>query len=164
LLAHAAKLAAPFEPSFNLTFLETSLGPGRPWPVGLKQGDVYPAPWSLGPARENLVIARLADDPEMRLAAFDIAVIDISPQARAAITTNGMYAVERRGETLLRRLRPGAGKLYLVTQMNADHPLLWEPADPRGLVKGLVLWLGKESGRNLPPDQRGLFLSDATSL
>lgn len=164
LLAHAAKPAVPFEPSFTLTFLETSIGPGRPWPAGLKRGDTYPAPWTLGSAREHLVLVRLAADPEMRFAGFDIAVIDTSPRARTVMTPDGLYAAERRGEALLRGLRPGAGKLYLVTDTNLDYPLFWEPATPQGLVKGRVLWLGQENARNLPPDQRGVLVSDATSL
>ena len=103
-----------------------------------------------------------------RRAGADIALLDLSEQRRRNLVPEGLYAVSRSGETLLRYIRPGARSYCLANDVNLDDPLRWEElpltADQMlEAVKARVRWLGRERDRNLPMAQRGRFLYDAIS-
>jgi hypothetical protein len=101
------------------------------------------------------------------LASHDIALLDTSARGRSAITPQGLYVVERGGEAVLRHIRSGARRHYLVTDADLNQPTAWEPlalsvAQLSDAVKARVLWLGSERDRRALP-QRGPFLYDPTS-
>jgi hypothetical protein len=116
-------------------------------------------------------MVRLARDPYMRetLAQWDIALLDTSEEQRSAITPEGLYAVERDAEAVLRYIRPGARCFYLVADATRNQPSRWEeiripPEDFPEFVKARVLWLGRERDRDLAQlDQLGRFLYEAIS-
>ena len=101
------------------------------------------------------------------LAGADVAAIDQSPRARRQPALEGLYVVLRNAEAVLRFVRPGRNRLYLVSDDSRDRPALWEALELQGrscleIIPGRVTWLGREANRDAP-DQRGRILSDATS-
>ena len=109
-------------------------------------------------------------DPQMSstLAGYDIALLDTSEVATSNITPEGLYAVDRGGEVILRYLRPGTESYYLVSDATLNTPADWEQLklskrDLVEMVKARVRWLGREKDRDLPAPQRGRFLYDAIS-
>jgi len=101
------------------------------------------------------------------LAGADVAAIDQSSCARGQPAPEGLYVVLRNNEAVLRFVRPGRGRFYLVSDDSQDRPALWEALELQGrscleIIAGRVTWLGREADRD-EPDQRGRVLSDATS-
>jgi transcriptional regulator with XRE-family HTH domain len=157
---------AATEPQLEVPFLETAIGPGLPWPARIDRRNRFPA----GMVAPTLVMARLAPDAQMSetLGGYDIALLDTSDQQRANPSPEGLYAVERGGEAILRYLRPGARCYYLLSDTALENPDQWEhlnisQKELPGLIKARVLWLGREKDRKLPMSQRGRFLYDVIS-
>jgi plasmid maintenance system antidote protein VapI len=139
------------EPIRELAFLEAPIGPGMPWPAGLDRRNFYPAPFRAPAPLPGVVTARLIEDPGMQatLAGYTLAVLDTSQRRRADPSPEGLYAVERGGETVLRYIRPGAHCYYLLTDSTLKSPEQWEqlsisPGELPQFVKARVLWLGRE--------------------
>jgi hypothetical protein len=158
------------EPAFEVPFLDTPIGPGIPGPAGIDPRQHFPTPFPTGTMLQGLVMARLAPDPQMvvALTGYDIALLDTSERERVKASPEGLYAVERHGEVVLRYLRPGARRYYLVTDAELASPDRWEQVsisrkDLPGLIKARVLWLGREKDRKLPMSQRGRFLYEMIS-
>jgi plasmid maintenance system antidote protein VapI len=155
---------------YDIVFLNSPIGPGHPWPRGVEVLNRITLPASIHGPPEMLVAARLAPDPRMEslIEGNDLAVLNTSERVRESLTPDGLYAVSRGEECVLRQLRPGAGRLYLVAADSRHRPLDWEPLSlsPGGIaasLRGKAIWLGKETERGLPPHQRGRFLDDAIS-
>jgi transcriptional regulator with XRE-family HTH domain len=158
------------ESPFEVPFLDTPIGPGNPWPARIERRKHSPTPFPSGMILPGLVMARLAPDPQMSatLAGYDTALLDTSEHERSKASPEGLYAVERNGEVVLRYLRPGARSYYLVTDAELESPNRWEPLsisrkDLSALIKARVLWLGRETDRKLPASQRGRFLYEVIS-
>ena len=132
-------------PSFHLPFLVGRIGPGIPWSTQVNWQDRHPVPCLLAGPRNNLVLARLADDREMdsSLCGSNIVVLDFSTWQPLP---DSLYVVDRGHDAVIRRIRPCAGKLYLVADGNLDHPESWEalPSVCLDTLRGRVRWLGKE--------------------
>jgi hypothetical protein len=159
----------------EVPFLETPIGPGRPWPASLNWRKSFPAPLSAVMVPAELVMAKFAADPAMMatLASYDIALLDTSLERRSAISPEGLYVVERSGEAqrsseaVMRYMRSGAHCYYLVTDVDLDRPMAWEPlvldtTQLSGAIKARVVWLGREQDRDAPA-QRGRFLYNPIS-
>lgn len=162
--ANLERRKAP-EPVLELAFLESAIGPGMPWPAGVDWRRRFPAPIQARTVPAGWVMARLVNDLEMHLtlARSDIAILDTSEGERTNVSPAALYAVSRRGEALLRHVRPGANCYYLVTDLAMNRPAYWDKIgisahELPGLVRARVLWLGRERDRNLPMHQRGRFL------
>jgi hypothetical protein len=146
-------------------FLDSPIGPGMPWPEGTNWRRSYPLPFPALRAQPGLVMVELAVDPYMNetLAGSDIALLDTSDPARSDISPLGLYIVDRRGEAVIRHIRPSNRGFYLLTDSTLDTPALWEhlsvpAAEFTSMVKARVRWIGRERDRNLPTHQRGRFL------
>ena len=153
----------------EVAFLERPIGPGRSWPSQVNWRKSFPLPYPAATVPADLVIAKLAADPAMAatLASYDIALLDTSEQRRSALSPQGLYVIERRGEALLRYIRSGTRRHYLVTDADLDSPTAWEAfrlstEQLSDVVKARVVWLGREQDRNAPA-QRGRFLYDPIS-
>jgi transcriptional regulator with XRE-family HTH domain len=158
------------EPVLEVPFLDTAIGPGIPWPARIDRRNRFPSPFPTGILPPALVMARLAPDAQMgvTLGGYDIAMLDTSELQRTKPSPEGLYAVERGGEVVLRYLRPGARCYYLVTDAALENPAQWEhlsmsQMELPGLIKARVLWLGREKNRKLPMHQRGRFLNEEIS-
>ena len=160
----------PAERTAEVAVLVGPLGPGMPWSTDIDRRRGFPLPFPSVAAPPDLLMAQLAEDPEMSatLEVADIALLDLSEQRRRDIVPNGLYVVSRGGEALLRYIRPGARWWYLASDANLNRPFDWEElrlplAEIIEAVKARVLWLGRERERKLPMAQRGRFLYDAIS-
>ena len=146
-------------------FLDSPIGPGVPWPQGTNWRRSYPLPFPALRGQPGLIMVELANDPYMNetLAGSDIALLDTSARASSSISPLGLYVIDRRGEAVLRHVRPSGRGFYLMTDSTLDTPALWEhlsvPAAEFALmVKARVRWVGRERARELPLHQRGRFL------
>jgi transcriptional regulator with XRE-family HTH domain len=153
------------EPSAEIPFLASSVGPDRPWPTAINWRRSFPVPVLPWNVRPDWVMAELAVDSRMLLTIgdFDIAFLDTSEEARHELSANRLYVVDRPDGTLLRFIRPGGRGSYLADDASIDKPMEWErldvsPAELREIVKACVRWLGRERDRTLPAPQRGRFL------
>jgi hypothetical protein len=153
----------------EVAFLERSIGPGRPWPAGVNWRKSFPLPFPSATVPADLAMAKLVADPAMTatLASYDIALLDTSEQRRATVSPQGLYVIERSGEAVLRYIRSGAQRHYLVTDADLDSPNAWAPfrlstEQLSDVVKARVVWLGFEQDRNALA-QRGRFLYDPIS-
>jgi transcriptional regulator with XRE-family HTH domain len=158
------------ESVLEVPFLDTAIGPGIPWPARIDRRNRFPTPVPAGVVAHALVMARLALDPQMgeTQRGYDLALLDTSEQQRAKPSPEGLYAVERGGEVVLRYLRPGARCYYLLTDATLENPDQWEHLNISGmdlpvLIKARVLWLGRERDRKRPMSQRGRFLYEVIS-
>lgn len=164
------KTRRPLEAAFEVPFLDTPIGPGNPWPASIERRRHSPTPFPLGMMLPGLVMARLAADPQMSatLAGYDTALLDTSEKERSRASPEGLYAVERNGEVVLRYLRPGARRYYLVSDAELETPNRWESLsisrkELSRLIRARVLWLGRETDRKIPASQRGRFLYEVIS-
>ena len=169
-LADVLKPGSDAEPVLEVPFLDTAIGPGIPWPDRIDRRNRFPSPFPAGIVPPALVMAHLAPDPQMSatLGGYDVALLDTSERHQAKPSPEGLYAVERNGEVVLRYVRPGARCYYLVTDAELEQPDRWEylsisPTELPGLIKARVLWLGREKDRKLPMHQRGRFLYEVIS-
>ena len=135
------------ESVLEVPILDTAIGPGIPWPARIDRRNRFPTPVPTGIA-PALVMARLAPDAQMgdTLGGYDLAMLDTSERQRAKPSPEGLYAVERSGEVVLRYLRPGARGYSLVTDAALENPDQWEHlnisgTELPGLIKARVLWL-----------------------
>ncbi len=157
-------------PVVEVPVLDKPIGPGIPWPAQIVQGKHFVTPVPTGVILPGLVMALVAPDPQMgeTLAGYDIAILDTSERHRAKPSPEGLYAVERGGEVVLRYLRPGSRCYYLVSDATLGHPAQWEHLSISRrelfeIIKARVLWLGREKDRKLPMSQRGRFLYEVIS-
>ena len=153
----------------EVAFLERAIGPGRPWPAGVNWRESFPLPFPSATVPAELAMAKLVADPAMTatLASYDIALLDTSDRCRSTLSPQGLYVIERSGEAVLRYIRSGALRHYLVTDADLDSPTAWEPLrlsseQLNDVVKARVAWLGREQDRNARA-QRGRFLYDPIS-
>jgi hypothetical protein len=161
----------PVEPLPEMGFLATRIGPGMPWPSRINWRDRYPLPFRAQLLPAGIVAVRWVQDLAMlsTLAAFDVAVLETSSEARIEISAGALYVVERNEEAVFRYMRPGAHSCYLISDLTHHLPALWERvvlpkcASP-DFVRARVLWLGRERDRNLAPGGSGRFLCEPISL
>lgn len=134
----------PENPTIEIPFLRAPIGPGRIWPGEIQWDDRYPVPCSAGGGRRGLALARVEPDELMGYSrlGLDIALID-PMDTLTPYQPESLYVVSWGGEALLRKVRQGARRTYLVNDEDKNDPLRWDPMDA-GEVKGRVLWLGQE--------------------
>jgi len=152
------------EPASQLAFLDAPVGPGLPWPGALDGRERFPIPFRSMTLPAGLVVAHLTPDPTMyrTLQGRNVAILDLSEQQRTDISPEGLYAVSRDGDTVLRHVRPGARCCYLLTDLVIDVPEHWERVPIAhgalpDLVKARVLWLGRKQNREVGDSQPGVF-------
>ena len=153
----------------EVPFLERPIGPRRPWPAGVNWRKCFPLPFPSATVPVELVMAKLVHDPAMTatVESYDIALLDTSEQRRSVLSPQGLYVIERSGEAVLRYIRSGARRHYLVTDADLDTPTAWEAFRSSteqlcDVVKARVVWLGREQDRNALI-QPGRFLYDPIS-
>ena len=152
------------EPSSQLACLDAPVGPGLPWPGAIDGRERFPIPFRLMTLPPGMVVAHLTHDPTMykTLQGRDIAILDLSEAQRTDISPEGLYAVSRGGDTVLRHLRPGSNCCYLITDLVLEIPQHWERvpiarSEMPDLVKARVLWLGRKQDPGPSEAHPGVF-------
>ena len=140
-------------PCVELPFQAGRIGPGNPWSTGVDSQVRHPVPCFLVSPGANLLLVRLDGDPSMEssLSGSDIAVLDLTP---SRLLPDALYVIDRGHDAVIRRVRAGAGKLYLAADTDLDHPESWEALAERpdaGRSRGRVRWLGREREAGAAP-------------
>jgi len=131
--------------------LKSAIGQGQPW-IYTPDGYRCVFPFAVSALWGSAVLVRFLPDPRMRstLANADIALVDTSISARSADCPSCLYVVSPGQDTLIRWIRGGAKKLYLVDEHTWNRPAEWEmlpvSEDQRlTTIKGSIVWLGMEA-------------------
>jgi len=124
------------------------LGPGLPLPKASSSVDRYPFPGAYLESIEAPVVARLAEDPKMRMRFRDgdLALLDHSPVRRLELRPDAFYVVNRHGEGLIRRVSRERNDLLLLRGGDESvpreaFPLGW--SHPLDVVRACVAWIGR---------------------
>ncbi len=144
----AARIRAASEPCIEMPFLDSRIGPGLARTAPLEGNERHSVPcWAAG-LGGNLV-ARLADDPWMEYSSqgWNICLI-ATTKATDVTKPDALYIIDRGADIVLRKIRRGYRRLYLLTDADADHPELWEALPMSETVAqrilGRVVWFGRE--------------------
>jgi transcriptional regulator with XRE-family HTH domain len=153
---------------FELPLRLTALGPGLPWPTGETSQEHYPVPCSLLPSDTSLALVRLSPDPDMPQTLKNCTIAALELTSSSATQAGSLYAVDRGGNAVLRGVRRGSDRLYLVSDENRNDPLRWETvpaADSHGrsVIRGRVVWLNDDTLKKPPQRENGHFFDNATS-
>lgn len=129
--------------------LDGLLGPGRPFPQRMRREERYWAPAVPGAPPIQPVLAMLAGDSAMQplFRAGDVALLDQSPSRRALPQPEGIYAIEWKGEALLRRVRFRNGALHVACEAALEDASRWERAPLSSvhvleLIRAEAVWIG----------------------
>lgn len=166
--ASSAYLIAARKPMVDVPLYLSRIGPGCPWQATLNRQDRRSIPCDTIGSFQHVALARLSPDPAMNhsLQNYNLALLTqddyLSPKS------DGLYAIARGQEAVIRRIRHGGRRVYLVTDRARNRPLLWEavPLNNRALVAaiiGRVIWMGSDEFRH-PARSASIYLPDeATS-
>jgi transcriptional regulator with XRE-family HTH domain len=132
----------------EIPFLAAPVGPGWPWPTEVDWRKTFPAPLSASGLPAEPRMAHLAPDPAMAetFGSYDLALLDVSQHARANISPEALYVIERE--------HAGSQSDAVLRKISDAHV-------PAGVIKARVIWLGREQDRGQL--QRGRWLYDPIS-
>ncbi len=125
----------------EIPLLNSSIGRGNRWPDPAQPERLCGVPLQQTGA---LVAAVLEPDPAMpvTLPVRMLAALDTRLEGAAVIGPDELYVVATNTETLVRRVRAGASRVYLVDELHTQHPLCWQAAPwTDAVVKARVVWL-----------------------
>jgi hypothetical protein len=145
------ELADTLLPQLNLSMEELLEGvtEGKKRPR-VNAPDVIPAFLPFWEIKQPAAI-RLDADPRMapRFQAGDVAIFDESTAARTELDSRATYLVNYRGSLVVRYIRWGGKRLYLVAEDALTDPLRWDfvfMADGNILeiVRGRIVWICRQ--------------------
>ncbi|MBI2680802.1 MAG: hypothetical protein HYX25_07335 [Candidatus Solibacter usitatus] len=130
--------------------LDGLLGPGHPFPSHVVRGEMYPIDEAEIVGLESPVVGSLAADPQMK-GLFDAGsrvLLDRSGARRAHLVTGGIYALNWRGQGLLRYVKREGWKLKLIPAGGAEDSASWDSislSDKNILdvVQAEAIWIGR---------------------
>ncbi len=119
------------ELSIEVPVLRDRLGPGLPSCHDSSPYELVRVPARLAACIPHPLVVRLAGDPEMSpyLDAGELVLLDNSQHTPGPGTADTLFAVEREGELVLRWVRQGRARLYLISHTCRDQPRRWEVSD-----------------------------------
>jgi hypothetical protein len=136
-------------PPASFPVLVGVLGPGYPFPAGENPAERFPALPHLAQLLQNPAAARLGEDPRLPPAfqEGDLVLLDRSETHRRHPVAGGYYAIQRRGEGLVRRLRRKT-RLFLLTG-EGDDSSTWDyisllEQNILEVIQAKVLWIGRD--------------------
>lgn len=133
----------------ELMVLASPIGPGARWPIPASPFERLRLPEVAIQGLVSPVAARLAADPRMRtqVRAGDMVILDTDESRRRAPDAGRLYALEWKGESLIRWVRRGWRRLYVAAEDTIDFPCLWESIDAVDLTSVIRAQVSK-----VPPD------------
>lgn len=107
-----------------LPVLSEPVGPSAGWPSSVGRRERFPIPSHSLSRMWEPVVARLTADPQMvpLFCENDLAILDQSHRARAAIDPGGLYLLKIGGKGLIRRLHRSEGALWVFTEVEPESP------------------------------------------
>lgn len=127
LLGHATRILGDLAPARETPVMAGRLGPGQTWsdvesPFERFAVECYHLANAINP-----VVARLGEDPHLvpMLEGGDLVLLDRSEDSRRQPLPDELYAIRHGGEALVRGLRRGAERLYLVPPDGQNRPETW---------------------------------------
>jgi len=130
-------------PYAEVPVLEGWLGPGLPLPRIPSPSERYPFPRSYVASLHDAVVARLASDPKMAglFRENDLVLLDRSLKDRTGFCEGVFYAVNYRGEGLVRRVRREGAYLLLLSA--GAEPDRLDSVHLRDVIAARVRWIGR---------------------
>jgi transcriptional regulator with XRE-family HTH domain len=132
----------------DVPVLEGRIGPGLPLPALDSHVERHLCRRDLLARVAEPRLARLAHDERMQplLGPNDLVLLDLSQEKRTHLEPDGLYLVNRQEQGAIRKLRAGAGCLYLLTAQDGYSPETWEkvPLEGRSLLEivlAKVVWI-----------------------
>ena len=130
--------------------LDGWLGPGHPFPRHVVRSATYPFPETEITGLESPVVGRLAHDPLMK-GLFDAGsriLLDRSGSKRTQVVNGGMYALNWRGQGLLRYVKREGTQLKLIPAGGVHNSASWDSislSDKNILdvVQAEAIWIGR---------------------
>lgn len=127
------------------------IGPGQLWSSAIAREAGYPMP---ARAVENLTtpaIAALAEDARMlpRFRRGDTVLLDFSEESRTHPAPGCAYVIEESGGSLVRYVRQGGRRIYLLTEDSVENRERWACVPLAGrhileIVRARIVWMGRE--------------------
>jgi hypothetical protein len=130
--------------------LDGLLGPGHTFPSHVVRGEMYPITESEIAGLESPAVGHLAHDPLMK-GMFDAGsrvLLDRSGAKRSQLVNGGMYALNWRGQGLLRYVKREGTQLKLIPAGGANDSSSWDSislSDKNILdvVQAEAIWIGR---------------------
>ncbi|HLJ15907.1 MAG TPA: hypothetical protein VKV15_15525 [Bryobacteraceae bacterium] len=129
LLGYATRMLLDLAPAREISVLAERLGPGQAWSPTESRFERFAVGCQHLAVAVDPVVARLGEDKQLAplLEAGDLVLLDRSEERRMRPEPNELYAVERCGEVVVRGVRRGASRLYLIAPDSWNRPDRWEP-------------------------------------
>lgn len=165
---HLAKLKASTQPMVDVPVYSSEIGPGCNWQRNLNPQYRRSIPCETIGRCTQVVLARLAADPAMRFSLQAHTLALLATDEPALIGPSSLYAIDRGQDAVIRRLRRGLHRVYLVTDGHHNQPLCWEALSlgdrstlPR--IIGRVIWMGTDIIRRPATSTSSYRPEEATS-
>lgn len=125
------------ELTIEVPVLLDRLGPGLPWPDRVSPFERVAVPYVGVSSIPNPVVARLAEDPAMKPALMpgDLVVLDSSDTGGECDDPEALFAIEHGGTSVLRWIRRGRARTYVVAAACRNCPRDWEPLAPEAVIR-----------------------------
>ncbi|MDQ2898887.1 MAG: helix-turn-helix transcriptional regulator [Acidobacteriota bacterium] len=127
------------------------IGPGQLWSSAIAREARYPMS---ARAVENVigpVIATLAEDARMlpRFRRGDTVLLDFSEESRIHPAPGCAYVIEESGGSLVRYVRQGGRRIYLLTEDCLEDRERWDCVSLAGrhileIVRARIVWMGRQ--------------------
>ena len=143
-LQAAVTIATSKESMINVPVYSSQLGPGCVWLGTRNSEDCLSIPRRVVGSLRQSALARLALDPEMSASLQSHNCVLLAEEPHVLLDGDHLYAIDRGEDAVIRRIRLGTNKLYLLTDGSKDKPLQWEAIPCKGVppIIGHVIWLG----------------------
>ncbi len=137
--------------AMEVAWIRGSVGPSCALEERVYPGDVYPVARTLLASLSDPILVTLGHDPLLfpYFQAGDTALIDRQPITGSTLDPKAVYLVKTAGGTLVRSLRIGGTRLYLITPSTVDEPRNWSDLPLLGrqvseVVWGRLVWLQRD--------------------
>lgn len=149
--------------------LEGCFGPNQPFPKLSGGGEWCHLPPWLSAGRRRLVFGRLGQDPDSPLPLdHDFALVSLDEESRLQLAGGRVAVLRWKGAGYVRRLGREGCELRVVQQSRwwgdeGPEALPLEEQDLLSVVRGVVLWSGRDFRGASPLDYMGSFLEKPAS-
>lgn len=112
---------------------------------------VYPMPRAMIDSLVRPVLVPLLHDEDLypQFQEGDMALIDRAPTSQGGVRPGALYLVHTEKGTVVRTVRAGGTRLYLITPRTAQEPRSWDSVslngrDMNSIIKGRLIWIGRQ--------------------